>query len=33
MNSGRTYDITMSDSTELAGSFDAIYCPMDVVCG
>lgn len=28
-----TYDITMSDSTELAGSFDAIYCPMDVLCG
>lgn len=28
-----TYDLTLSEGTELSGSFDAIYCPQDVLCG
>lgn len=28
-----TYDVTLSDDTHLAGSFDAVYCPQDVLCG
>lgn len=28
-----TYDVTLSDDTHLAGSFDAVYCPQDVICG
>lgn len=28
-----TYDVTLSDSTHLTGDFDAIYCPVDTVCG
>ena len=27
------YNVTLSDSTVLSGSFEAIYCPQDVVCG
>lgn len=28
-----TYDVTLTDSTHLTGDFDALYCPVDVVCG
>lgn len=28
-----TYDVTLEDSTQLSGSFDALYCPQDVLCG
>ena len=28
-----TYDVTLTDNTHLTGDFDALYCPMDVVCG
>lgn len=28
-----TYDVTLMNSTQLAGDFDAIYCPTDVLCG
>lgn len=28
-----TYDVTLQDSTNLVGEFDALYCPVDVLCG
>ena len=28
-----TYDIILADDTPLSGEFDAIYCPVDVLCG
>lgn len=28
-----SYDVSLSDSTPLSGTFDAIYCPADVLCG
>lgn len=28
-----TYDIILADDTPLVGEFDAIYCPVDVLCG
>lgn len=28
-----TYDLVLVDDTPLAGEFDAIYCPVDVLCG
>jgi hypothetical protein len=28
-----SYDVTLTDNTQLAGSLDALYCPVDVACG
>lgn len=28
-----SYDVTLSDTTQLSGEFLAIYCPQDVICG
>lgn len=28
-----SYDVTLTDNTQLSGSLDALYCPVDVACG
>jgi len=28
-----SYDVTLTDNTQLTGNLDALYCPVDVVCG